>query len=391
MVLTREARHDVEPGRVEAPRASPAAATATLASLTDAVRRRDAGTLRDLAAPGDAGSRDLLAAVVANARALDLRGVEFRFVEQVGTVRPDGTWSAATEVSWRVGLGGVDRGSSRAEVVVDLAPDGDRVAVAGFAAGEGAARTRLPLWLRGRLSIARRGDVVVTSEGTPSEARATLGIARRGVAVVRRVLPQWSGRAVVEVPGSAEALDEALGVEPGTYAGIAAVTATAGSTTEPGAPVHVFVNPEVTDGLRRAGVQVVLSHELAHVATDAPRTPMEPWLLEGFADYVALRGTTLPDRTTLGRAIASVRRDGLPEALPSGVDLDTAADDLQARYEQAWLACRIVAERLGEQGLLDVYDEAASGRSVGGALRRRGLSLQQLTDVWRTRLGDLAG
>ena len=77
--------------------------------------------------------------------------------------------------------------------------------------------------------------------------------------------------------------------------------------------MHVFVNPEVTAGLRRAGAQVVMSHELVHVATDAARGGTEPWLVEGFADYVALRDTDLPDTTTLGRAIAAVRRDGVPD------------------------------------------------------------------------------
>ena len=121
----------------------------------------------------------------------------------------------------------------------------------------------------------------------------------------------------------------------------------------------MFVNPDVTDGLRRAGAQVVMSHELVHVATDAVRRPVEPWLLEGFADYVALRDTRLPDRVTLGRAIEAARRDGVPDALPTAADFDTRARDLQARYEEAWLACRIIAERLGEQRLVSVYDAAA--------------------------------
>jgi hypothetical protein len=194
---------------------------------------------------------------------------------------------------------------------------------------------------------------------------------------------------VVEVPASAADLEETLGATPGTYAGIAAVTTTAGSST-PDAPVHVFVNPDVTAGLRRAGAQVVMSHELVHVATDAARTPMEPWLLEGFADYVALRDTRLPDRTTLGRAIGAVRRDGVPRSLPSAADFDTLAADLQARYEEAWLACRIIAERLGEQGLVSVYDEAAAGEPVDRVLRRAGLASRALTRVWREQLRALA-
>ena len=134
----------------------------------------------------------------------------------------------------------------------------------------------------------------------------------------------------------------------------------------------MFVNPDVTDGLRRVGAQVVMSHELVHVATDAVRRPVEPWLLEGFADYVALRDTRLPDRVTLGRAIAAARRDGVPDALPTAADFDTRARDLQARYEEAWLACRIIAERLGERGLVDVYDAASAGDVDRGGPAPRG-------------------
>jgi predicted RecA/RadA family phage recombinase len=195
---------------------------------------------------------------------------------------------------------------------------------------------------------------------------------------------------VVEVPASVGDLDEALGVAPGTYAGIAAVTTTAGTAVD-GAPVHVFVNPEVTAGLRRAGAQVVMSHELVHVATGAASAPGEPWLVEGFADYVALRDVDLPETTTLGRAIDLVRRDGVPQALPAAADLDTRAADLQARYELAWLACRVVADRLGEQGLVEVYGAVADGAPVGRVLARAGLPLPELTRPWRTRLQDFAG
>jgi hypothetical protein len=273
-------------------------------------------------------------------------------------------------------------------VVVRFAPDGDGLAIAGYGAPT-ASEGRVPLWLRGELAVSRSDDHLVLVDGAQSEADEVAQRVARGIPVVRKVLPEWSGPVVVEVPASAADLDETLGAAPGTYAGIAAVTAGVGSDTGADAPVHVFVNPEVTDGLRRAGAQVVMSHELVHVATDAVRRPVEPWLLEGFADYVALRGTRLPDRVTLGRAIEAARRDGVPEALPTAADFDTRARDLQARYEEAWLACRIVAERLGERGLVEAYQAASDGRPMDDALRERGLPSATLTRVWRNELSVL--
>ncbi len=386
VALTRSGRHDVEPRPVDVARASPARAAAAVASFVSGVDSRDPDGLRVLAPDGDGGAAELLGGIARNADALDLRDVSARYVDQVGTVAANGGWTGIVDLTWR--LGGLDTSPSRADVAVSFVPDGDGLAIMGFGS---AGRGRVPLWLRGELSVARADGVLVMVDGTRSAAAAVARRVTRGSAVVRRVLPGWRSSVVVEVPASSAALDETLGVAPGTYAGIAAVTSTAGTPTGADAPVHIFVNPDVTAGLRRAGAQVVMSHELVHVATDAPRTPMEPWLLEGFADYVALRGTHLPDRTTLGRAIAVARRDGVPDSLPAAADFDTRAGDLQASYEQAWLACRIVAERLGEQGLVSVYDAVADGAAVRAALRRAGLPSSELEQAWRARLVDAAG
>jgi hypothetical protein len=340
--------------------------------------------LAALAAPDDAESGELLAGIGRNAESLDLRRVTARYVDQVGTVATDGSWTGIVELTWQ--LGGLDPAPSEADVAVSFAPDGDTLGIVGFGA---AGRARVPLWLRGELSVARADGVLVLVDGSQADADAVRQRVTRGRGVVARVLPGRISSVVVEVPATASDLDETLGVEPGTYAGIAAVTAFAGTSTADDAPIHVFVNPDVTDGLRRAGAQVVMSHELVHLATDAPRSPMEPWLQEGFADYVALRDTNLPDRTTLGRAIELVRRDGVPDALPDASDFDTRAGGLQAQYELAWLACRVIAEQLGEDGLVAVYRAAQSGEPVVRPLRRAGLSLADLTAAWRESLRTL--
>lgn len=366
------------------PRASPAAAAATLASFVDGVDSRDGEALAALGASGDAEAGDLLAGIGKNAEALDLRAVTARYVDQVGAVAADGSWTGIVELTWQ--LGGFDEVPAEADVAVSFAPEGDALGIVGFGA---TGRARVPLWLRGVLSVSRADGVLVLADGSQADADAVRQRVVRGIGVVDRVLPDRISSVVVEVPGSAADLDETLGAEPGTYAGIAAVTAFAGSSTAEDAPVHVFVNPEVTAGLRRAGAQVVMSHELVHVATDAARTTMEPWLLEGFADYVALRGTNLPDRMTLGQAIKFVRREGVPDTLPTAADFDTRAGDLQAQYEMAWLACRVIAERLGEPALLSVYRAVRAGWSPDEALGEVGLGLSTLSREWGRRLRTL--
>ncbi len=387
VVLTRPGRHDVEPSTVDLPRASPAQAAAAVESFVSGVDARDADALESLAPAGDAAAAETLGGIARNAGALRLRHVSARYVDQVGTVAADGSWTGLIDLSWQ--LGGLDPAPSRADVTVSFSPGGGGLGITGFGAGTTAGRGRVPIWLRGELAVARADGVLVMVDGNQSTARATAQRVVNGIAVVHRVIADWAPRVVIEVPASAAQLDQALGADEGTYAAIAAVTTTAGSSGTADAPIHVFVNPDVTAGLRRAGAQVVMSHELVHVATDAARTPMEPWLLEGFADYVALRDTKLPDRTTLGRAIKAVRSDGVPAALPTAADFDTRATDLQAHYEEAWLACRIIAERLGERGLLLAYSAASRGVQVDQVLSESRLSYGELAEIWGNRLRDL--
>jgi hypothetical protein len=236
--------------------------------------------------------------------------------------------------------------------------------------------------------------VVVSGDGSlgRSEAERYERLASASVGVVGRVLPDWHGRLVVEVPATSAALDRALDAEPGHTAGIAAVTAPADGSTDTDSPVHVFVNPEVFDRLLPTGAQVVLSHEAVHVATDAARSDVAPWLLEGFADYVALRDVDLPLSTTAGQIIRQVRRDGEPDHLPGADEFATGATHLGATYESAWLACVLLAESGGEQALVDLYADVADGSSLEAALLQRfGISEAGLTRRWQRRLADLAG
>ncbi len=208
---------------------------------------------------------------------------------------------------------------------------------------------------------------------------------------VRRVLPGWQRGLVVEVPASEDDLDRTLDADPGTYDQIAAVTTSADGSSAPEAPVHVFVNPDVFGSLRATGAQAVMSHETTHVATDAWSSQMPLWLLEGFADYVALRDVDLPLSREAAQITAEVRRDGAPRRLPGASDFGTRTPDLGATYESAWLACRLLARRGGEPALVDLYRAVDSGRSVDAALRSSfGMSEADLTREWRTLLSDLA-
>jgi hypothetical protein len=214
----------------------------------------------------------------------------------------------------------------------------------------------------------------------------------RAVQQVSRVLPDWKGSLVVEVPESSEELDAVLQPQPGEYDNIAAVTTTADGSLASGAPVRVFVNPAVYGRLKERGAQVVMSHETTHVATEATFATMPTWLLEGFADFVALDGAGVPVDLAAGQILARIRKDGVPDGLPTRRDLDPTANELGATYEEAWLACRFLAQEYGAPAMVRFYRTVNGGSSTQQAFRSvLGTSQQDFVSRWRDDLARLAG
>jgi hypothetical protein len=364
---------------------SPALATQALASFVRAVRSDDEDAARALAPSGDDAAADRLAGIVANARAAQVMAFTLRYVDAEGAYA-DGTWHAAVDATWR--FAGFDRAPAHAEVLVALRDDGDRVALTGFGGGDRVS----PLWLSGPLQVRRTARTLVLVDGPADRARRYQAHATAAVPAVREVLPGWHGGLVVEVPRSQHALDRVLDADPGSYDQIAAVTTSDDGQLTPDAPVHVFVNPAVFDRLRPIGAQVVLSHEATHVATGAFVSPMPLWILEGFADYVALRDSDLPVARSAAQIIAEVRKHGAPHSLPSTDDFGTHTPGLGATYESAWLANRLLAQEGGEAALVRFYDDVDGGTPVGRAMEAEfGFGVPAFTRQWRALLQHLAG
>jgi hypothetical protein len=245
--------------------------------------------------------------------------------------------------------------------------------------------------MTGPLEVRRGAEHLVLVAGSDAAADRFAARAAAAVPAVRRVLPDWEGGLLVEVPATVDDLHAALDSGPGTYAEIAAVTTSADGSTEDRAPVHVFVNPDVYGSLRARGAQVVMTHEAVHVAADAATSTTPLWLLEGFADYVALRDVPLPLSVTAAQIVGQVRRDGAPRELPGTDDFGTAAPHLGAAYEAAWLACRLLADLGGQRALVRFYRSVDEGASVDEALRESfGFGEAELTRRWRALLTDLA-
>lgn len=380
------ARTTPVPGQVDA-----AGGAAAVERLERAVDRREPRLVDDLGA--DREAQRLLDAVVRNARELDVDDFSLRYVEETAPADASGAWQAAVEATWR--FAGYDDDVAESEIAVGLvAPaDGGGVRLDALALGDGSGGVRSPVWLTGPVDVASSPTTLVVSAVGPDEvAERDDTRARRAVEVVRRVLGDWQPRLVVEVPADEGGLDAALGARPGTYAAVAAVTAAVDGAAS-GSPVHVFLNPDVYGELGTQGAQVVMSHEAVHVATLAPSSSGVPlWLLEGFADYVALRDVDLPLSETAGQVADQVRADGAPRSLPGQAEFDTGAEYLGATYEAAWVACLVLVDRGGADALVQLYDAVSSGTPVDRALRQGfGWDVDDLTRAWRVRLEQIAG
>ena len=360
-------------------------AAVALDALQRAVKKGDRAGAEALAPEGDAATGRLLSAIVANAQAIPVRDFRLRYVDETSAASGDGTWAAAVDTTWR--FQDVDSGASFDEVTFRFRSDGDEVDIVGVGGDD----LRTPVWLSGPLTVRRSADTLVLAAGPARRATEYEQQARAAVADVRKVLPQWRSDLVVEVPASSAALDAALNVSPGQYAGIAAVTSSTDGSTAPEAPIHVFINPTIYDRLGDTGAQVVMSHEAVHVATEAPNSVIPPWLLEGFADYVALRDVDLPYSVTAGQIIEQVRRNGAPRGLPGAAEFGSSDTHLGAAYESAWLACVVLADRSGESALVGLYAALHQGGDLDAELDSRfGWTEQAFVAAWRQRLTDLA-
>jgi hypothetical protein len=148
----------------------------------------------------------------------------------------------------------------------------------------------------------------------------------------------------------------------------------------------------VFDDLGPRGAQVVISHETTHVATDATFANVPTWLLEGFADYVALAHAGIPVETAAAQILARMRKQGIPDHLPTAAELDPTASGLGATYEEAWLAARFIAQEYGEGRLVDFYTTVSDGKPVAEAFRNvLGTSEDAFVVKWRADLRDLTG
>ncbi|MCW2798622.1 MAG: hypothetical protein JWQ70_94 [Aeromicrobium sp.] len=324
-------------------------------------------------------------------KALGATQVELRYVTG-GEVadRVDGSSVATVEVTWQPSRvsGLVNASRHSASVRFRMAPQkGGTFAVV----SAGAATDPVPIWLAGKVTVERQSGVeVVRLDGgdpaQPVEAMATT--ARDGV---REVVPHTSGTLTIVSPHSQAQMAQLVGQKIADVRQIAAVTTRLDGGSDTSVGSVIVLNPEVFATMDRRAAQVVLTHEATHLLTKAVGTRAETWVVEGFADFVALHDDSAALSLSAGQVLAEVKAGKGPKHLPTAADFSATKHGLGAVYESAWMIFRMLGERFGDGKVVTFYEHVLGGMPLDHALSTSfGLTSAQLTADWRTYLAKSA-
>jgi hypothetical protein len=269
-------------------------------------------------------------------------------------------WGVRAALTYR--LDGFDSAPRTFELDLTLRADParpDRVELVASEPGD-----RPQPWDLDGLTVRRTTDTLVLGVGPASRVDEVL---RRAQDARRWVGAVW-GRvppAVWVAPRTDADAARLLGRSPTGLEGVAAAT---DGPLEPGRNAgadRIVVVPGAWQSVRPAGRDVVMAHELTHVAVRSSTTREVPlWLAEGFAELVAWRSVDLPERSIVADALDAVRSDGIPSGLPTDEDFDPATGSLPVAYGFGLLAVRTLADRYGTDAVVRLYRDAAGGLDV---------------------------
>jgi hypothetical protein len=302
-------------------------------------------------------------------------------------------WLAA--VTFHYALLGYDAQPAAQRLYVTFAQRAGQWYVAGYGDGGPTRPSAADIWDFGPvLALAGARSLVL---GHPAERAELASIAAEADRDVPRVAAFWGRagwrqRVVIVVPSSAAELSRLVdGQDLSQFAAVATVEIDGAESARAAAGDRILVNPANFDDLGALGRRVVLTHEITHVATRPVTGPLLPdWLIEGIADYVGFRDAGLPPRSVAPELAADVDAGHVPTALPSDTAFDGAAPHLAESYEEAWLACRWIADRYGEPALIALYravgtSSAATRRDAlrAGLDATLHLTIRGLVAAWR--------
>ena len=284
--------------------------------------------------------------------------------DEAGRTEAGGAWTV--RVTLHYALRDADPAPTERPLVLTFVSRAGRwLAAADDRRGADGATTWRGPWEHGRLVVRAGTASLVLAH--PRNAGRLAQLAATADAVVPRVRATVGGRlprrVAVIVPDDQREMAALVGerLVLGTIAAVA-VADSVDTDRDRAVGQRIVINPVNIDRLGQLGRRVVLEHEITHLATrgfTGPGTPI--WLVEGLADWVAYRDSGLPAHQVADQLHAALGTGHWPARLPGTADFKAESPRLALAYEEAWSACRLIAERAGPAGLLRLY------RAVGTA------------------------
>ena len=269
---------------------------------------------------------------------------------------------------------GVDEAPTTVQRPLVMARYGDRWTVVGDAGpllGSGAPRAQFwdfPDVRANRVSTGGGTSVVLDypgSRGLGDRIRAALPGAVGAVTAFWGA--QWPRRAVVIATDSTAAFG-GLARTQGDTASAAAATVSGDDSGSSALGQRVVFTPGAIGDLPGPALDVVLRHELTHVAARPRTSDSAPkWLTEGVAEYVGRRGTYRVLADAAPDLADRVRAGQVPTALPDDAAFDVAGPDARVAYQTAWSFAAFAAEAYTPQRLRALYLRLAGGPSTAQA------------------------
>lgn len=247
-------------------------------------------------------------------------------------------------------------------------------------------------WDAGPISVARSTRVVaVLSADDASRADYLLRLAETALNHVGAVRSGgWEGKVVVTAVQDQRIFDAYFSDSPDRIAQVAAIAVPYYDRIADWHKEAAFATTRVVFNPKQLSAQPEqlahdLAHEFVHAAMGSVTIRATPrWLVEGFAEYVSYRSENVSP-AALRRLL---RNATVGDALP--VDSTFYSDS--GNYVVSWLACRMIAERHGEQRLVELYESfqrrSDQDANVSAAL---GVSLPTLTAQWRDYVNKIKG
>lgn len=302
---------------------------------------------------------------------------EDRSAEAAATKRY-GRPAVIVRITLTYALRDADTAPTRHDLFWTFVRRGGRVVAAGDdgLAAVGGTSWRGP-WDFGPLLVARGRTSLVLGHSDPAALTSVAATVDAAVPAVSAVWgTRWTRFVAVIVPGSPDELSSAVGE--GTQVTSTVAAAAVSDTTDPVTGVvlgpRLIVNPDALRRLTAVGRRIVIRHEVTHIAAGRDTAASTPrWLVEGFAEYVANLGTGQPIKVAAAELHADVAAGRVPDRLPADGAFDAARTSPQA-YQQAWLACELIAEKVGAGGLVRFYrlvgaEPTAPDVAIAAALR----------------------